>query len=188
MRIHRLFLVACAISCLVSGVRATTVVPPTFDQLVQDAELIFEGTVTGSRSEWFGEGSNRVIVTYVSFEVNDVIKGVPGPRYTIRMLGGTIDGETAEVADAPRFKIGDHDLLFVEHNGAQFVPLVGIMHGRFRIQTDSFGRDLVTKDNGLPVGDVAKLGTDEKNAVSGPALRLSEFKSAVREKLAQLGR
>src|SRR3954451_18031632 len=74
--------------------RATSVIPPTFDELVTKAETIFEGTVTVSRSEWTGEGSNRHIVTYVSFKLADAIKGAPGSDYTIQMFGGTVDGET----------------------------------------------------------------------------------------------
>jgi hypothetical protein len=185
--LRSLLLILCA-GLAVASVRATTVIPPTFDQLVTDAELIFEGTVTGTHSQWAGEGAERNIVTYVTFHVEDAIKGAPGTSYTIRMLGGTINGETAEVADAPRFKTGDRDILFVEHNGSQFVPLVGIMHGRFHVQKDAGGRDIVTKDNGASLANVAKLGTDESGAVSGPALSVAEFKSAIRRRLSQLGK
>ena len=172
----------------VTSVRATTVIPPTFDQLVNDAELIFEGTVTEARSEWIGQGSEREIVTYVTFTIEDALKGAPGKSYTVRMLGGTIDGETREVSDAPRFKTGDRDILFVEHNGTQFIPLVGIMHGRFHVQTDARGQRIVAKDNGALLADTAKLGQDEKAAVTGPALLEADFKAAIRLKLSQLGK
>lgn len=168
-----------------ASVRATTVIPPTFDQLVTDAELIFEGTVTESRSQWTGAGAERHIMTQVTFQIEDAIKGAPGKSYTIEMLGGTVGDETMEVSDAPRFKIGDRDILFVEHNGTQFIPLVGIMHGRFHVQTDAAGRDVVAKDNGAFLAEVAKLGQDEKAAVTGPALSAADFKSAIRQKLSK---
>jgi hypothetical protein len=180
--LRSLFLILC-VSCAVVSVRATTVIPPTFDQLVSDAELIFQGSVTGTRSQWIGAGADRQIVTYVTFDIEDAIKGVPGSSYTIQMLGGTVDGETFEVSDAPRFKVGDRDILFVEHNGNQFVPLVGIMHGRFHIQTDAAGREIVTKDSGAPVANVSKLGMDERAALLGPALTIADFKTAIRQKL-----
>ncbi|PYJ09279.1 MAG: hypothetical protein DMF06_10515 [Verrucomicrobia bacterium] len=167
-----------------SSAQATTVIAPTFDQLVGDAELIFQGTVIEARSEWISQGAEREMVTYVTFDIKDAIKGAPGSNYTIRMLGGTIAGETREVADAPRFKAGDRDVVFVEHNGTQFIPLVGIMHGRFHVQTDASGRDVIAKDNGASVGDVTKLGHDERAAAAGPAISLSDFKSAIRQKLA----
>src|SRR6266404_14483 len=142
------------ISCLaltIATTHATTVIPPTFDQLVNDAEMIFEGTVSAMHSEWAGQGSERHIVTYVTFKVADPIKGALGAEVTLRMFGGTVDGQTIEVADAPRFKIGDRDILFVEHNGTQFIPLVGIMHGRFHVQPDESGlNEIIAKDSGAP--------------------------------------
>jgi hypothetical protein len=183
MKLLRSIVLVLSAGFAVTSVHATTVIPPTFDQLVNDAELIFEGTVTEARSEWTGQGGQREIMTYVTFAIEDAIKGAPGKSYTIRMLGGTMDGETREVADAPRFKAGDRDIIFVEHNGTQFVPLVGIMHGRFHVQTDAKGQEVVAKDNGALLADVAKLGNDEKAAVTGPALLAADFKSAIRQKL-----
>jgi len=182
--LRSLFLLLGAGLALVS-VRATTVIPPTFDQLVTDAEFIFQGTVTEVRSQWTGAGAERHIMTNVTFQIEDSIKGAAGKSYTIQMLGGTVDGETMEVSDAPRFKVDDRDILFVEHNGTQFVPLVGIMHGRFHVQTDAAGHDVVAKDNGALLADAAKLGQDENAAVTGPALSVADFKSAIRQKLAK---
>ncbi|HEY2614068.1 MAG TPA: hypothetical protein VGI42_00020 [Chthoniobacterales bacterium] len=185
MKMIRSLLLLCALIAL-PDLRATTVIPPTFDQLVNDAELIFQGAVTNVRSEWIGEGAEHRIVTYVTFAIEDPLKGAPGQSYTIRMLGGTVNGQTMEVSDAPRFKMGDRDILFVEHNGSQFVPLVGIMHGRFHIgKEEQSGREIVAKDSGAPVANVAKLGTDEKAAASGPAISAAEFKAAIHAKLAQ---
>lgn len=184
MKPLRFLLLLLSAALAASNAQATTVIAPTFDQLVGEAELIFEGTVTEARSEWIGQGSEREMVTYVTFSIQDAIKGAPGSSYTIRMLGGTIDSETREVADAPRFKAGDRDILFVEHNGTQFIPLVGIMHGRFHLQTDARGVEVIAKDNGAPLADVTKLGRDETAAVTGPALSAADFKSAIRQKLA----
>jgi hypothetical protein len=185
MKLIRFLLLLLVAGLAPASVRATTVIPPTFDQLVSDAEFIFEGTVMDVRSQWTGSGAERNIMTLVTFQVDDSIKGATGKNYTVQMLGGTVDGETMEVADAPRFKVGDRDILFVEHNGTQFMPLVGIMHGRFRVQTDSAGRDVVAKDNGAFLADAAKLGQDEKGAITGPALSAADFKSAIRQKLAR---
>ena len=184
MKPLRSLLLLVAVALTAFSVQATTVIAPTFDQLVSGAELIFEGTVTETRSEWIGQGAEREMVTYVTFNIQDAIKGAAGSSYTIRMLGGTIDGETREVADAPRFKAGDRDILFVEHNGTQFIPLVGIMHGRFHVQTDARGVEVIAKDNGASLADVTKLGQDETAAVTGPALSSADFKAAIRQKLA----
>ena len=86
---------------------ATTVIPPKFDELVSRAQIIFEGEVIGLQSQWIGEGAQHRIVTFVTFKVNEALKGDPGTTYSIRMLGGTVDGRTMEVTDAPKFKVGD---------------------------------------------------------------------------------
>jgi hypothetical protein len=58
------------------------------------------------------------------------------------------------------------------------------MHGRFHVQTDARGIEVVTKDNGASLADVTKLGRDETAAVTGPAVSSADFKSAIRQKLA----
>jgi hypothetical protein len=166
--------------------RATTVIPPTFDELVSKAEVIFQGTVTDVRSEWIGEGAQHRIVSYVTFNVEDAMKGTPGATYTLRMLGGTVDGETMEVTDSPKFAVGDRDVLFVENNGSQFVPLVGIMHGRFHVETDpQTGREVVTTNERTPLADIARLGKEESATATKPDQGLSarEFKAAIRKTL-----
>jgi hypothetical protein len=173
-----------------SSVHATTVIPPTFDQLVDQAEVIFQGNVTDVKSQWVGEGGERHIVSYVTFKVEDALKGSPGQNYTIRMLGGTVDGETMAVSDGPSFKVGDNDFLFVENNGSQFIPLVGIMHGRFHVQRDQSGQEVVTSNEGEPVKSVARLGRDMAESSAGPNLTPADFKAAIQSKLqsAQPGR
>ena len=175
------------IGLALTRVTSTTVVPPTFEQLVQQAELIFQGTVTDSRSVWEGEGGQRHIETYVTFKIEDNVKGQAGASYTIRMLGGTVGDETMEVTDTPKFTVGDHEILFVEHNNDQFVPLVGIDHGRFHIQKDEqTGRDIVVNNEGEAVRDLTQLGRNEKGAVAADvaqAISADELKTAVHQQL-----
>jgi hypothetical protein len=171
--------------CACSLAIATTVIPPSFAQLVSQAELIFQGTVTDVKSRWVGQGAERHIETSVTFRVEDAIKGNPGVSYTISLLGGTVDGQTLEVTDTPKFKPGDRNILFVEHNGEQFVPLVGIGFGRFRVQHDTrSGREFVSTGEGEPLGDVTKLGRAGQIATTDTALSPEQFKSAIK---AQLG-
>jgi len=174
-----------------SAARATTVFAPTFDELVSQAELIFQGSVTNVRSQWVGEGAQRHIASFVTFKVEEALKGQPGASYTIQMLGGTVDGETMEVSDAPKFALGDRDILFVEHNGEQFIPLVGIMHGRFRIQREAqTGRDVVATNEGDKLTDPEQLGkkeTPSAPAAPAPALSSSDFKEAIKTRLQKAG-
>ena len=177
------FLLLAGLTISVRTAQATTVIPPTFDELVAQAEVIFQGDVTDVKSQWVGEGAQRHIVSYVTFKVEDALKGTPGQSYTIRMLGGTVDGETMGVSDAPKFKVGDKDILFVQNNGSQFVPLVGIMHGRFHVKRDQAGQEVVSNNEDEPVKNVARIGRGE--AADGPEANLTaaDFKAAVKSKL-----
>ncbi|MBA2526877.1 MAG: hypothetical protein H0V18_14005 [Pyrinomonadaceae bacterium] len=197
MKTLRPVLLALSTLLAVVTTRATTVIPPSFDELVGQAEVIFEGTVTDVKSQWVGEGGQRHIVSFVTLKVEDAIKGAPGLTYTVRMLGGTVGDETMKVSDSPEFKVGDRDILFVEHNGTQFIPLVGIMHGRFRLERDrATGKDLVKTNKGQAVTDLDALGKDDHegaasrgNATQNPniaaaAVDAGSFKSAIRARLA----
>ena len=192
------FLATICAAVAIHAAQATTVIPPSFDELVEQAQLIFEGTVTETQSQWAGEGGSRRIVTYVTFKVEEAIKGEPGATYTVRMLGGTVGDETMEVTESPKFKVGDRDILFVENNGTQFIPLVGIMHGRFRIEKEkATGREVVMSNAGEPVTAVAELGKIEEHAhgnrstdssaaaATARALGSADFKSAIKAKLGQ---
>ena len=182
MKTH-LFLIT-AVAAILPGLRATTVIPPTFDELVDQAEIIFQGDVTRVRSEWVGEGAQRHIMSYVTFKVEESLKGNPGQSYTVRMLGGTVDGETMGVSDAPKFQVGDKDILFVQNNGSQFIPLVGIMHGRFHVRTNESGQQVVTNNEDEPVKNVAHLGRMASSALpEEPDLPAAAFRDAVRSKL-----
>jgi hypothetical protein len=165
---------------------ATTVIPPSFDELVNEAEVIFQGTVTNVRSQWIGEGVQRHIVSYVTFKVQDALKGDPGKETTLRMFGGTIDGQTMQASDAPTFKVGDRDVLFVEHNGTQFIPLVGIMHGRYRVKKDESGHDIILTNKGMPLNSLDQVG--KESVTPGPAMTAEQFKQAVQARTGQRSR
>lgn len=177
---------------LISLCFATTVEPPTFDELVKKAEFIFVCKVITIRSVWEGEGSNRCIKSYVTLEPLKVLKGNPATPYILVMLGGTVGDKTLEIVDAPKFKIGETNLLFVEHNGTQFMPLVGIMHGFYKLEYDAkSGEEIVLNHQGKKLHstseiDAATTGqSDEKvNAGALNALRRSEFEDRIRSSLA----
>jgi hypothetical protein len=198
MKTFQPFIAAICAAFALQTAQATTVIPPSFDELVAQAQVIFQGTVTETQSQWAGEGASRRIVTYVTFKVDEAIKGDPGASYTLRMLGGTVDGQTMEVTDSPKFKVGDRDIVFVENNGSQFIPLVGIMHGRFRVQQDKVtGREVVVSNAGHAVRDLAQLGKGDDHGHShgkgaahadaaseaAASLGAADFKSAIRAKL-----
>jgi hypothetical protein len=181
----------------VGGVLATTVIPPTFEELSDRAEIVFVGKAVASRTEWRTISADRVIFTLVEFEVAEIWKGSAGKSLTLQFLGGTVGDATMEVAGVPRFSTDDRVVLFVEKNGVQFCPLVGIFHGKFALRKDEkTGRDIVLRHDGKPLRDVSEIGNGEgaefspnRAQKSIPADRepmlVDDFKTQVRQQLSK---
>jgi hypothetical protein len=175
---------------------ATTIISPTFEELADRADLVFVGKVAGSRAEWRSSGTKRVILSLIEFELEEVLKGSAGTSVTLQFLGGTVGDVTLEVASVPRFNPGERVLLFVEGNGIQFCPLVGVCHGKFGLRKEEkSGRDIVLLHDGKPLRDVAEIGAGE-DAKFGPnrarssspgdqeRMSLDAFKRRIRSHLA----
>lgn len=177
--------------------RATEVLPPDFNSMVHRAEVIFRGKVTKIRSEWSGAGSERCIVSYVTFDVHKTLKGKAEATYVLKMLGGTVGDQAMEVDGVPKFKVGDETLLFVENNGTQFFPVVGVMHGYFRMETDAAsGKSVVLQYDGQPLRATAEIDSEHERAMvpggmakktaaaTGAPMTISEFEAEIQKRAA----
>jgi hypothetical protein len=171
-RLKSILVAVCTTTWLfLTGANATTVIPPTFEEMTDRADLVFVGKALSSRSEWRSVGTNRVIFTLVDYETHDVLKGNGDKSVTLQFLGGTVGEVTMEVSGVPKFNVGERVILFVEKNGIQFCPLVGVFHGKFGLRRDEkTGRDIVLMHDGKPLRDVAEIGTGE-GAEFGPKRR-----------------
>ena len=168
---------------------ATTVIPPTFDELVSQAETIFVGRAVDSRSEFDVSAGGRSIVTHITFSVERVLKGRVGPLTELTFQGGTVGDLRMDIADMPRFQIGDRDVLFVSSEQRTISPLVGFSYGRFRLVRDSAtGGDQVRTHDGRPIASTAELGRPYSLALQSVRPMLyTEFESAVRSRMNALG-
>jgi hypothetical protein len=139
--------------------RATSVVPPSFPELVAEADGIFRGRVTAieARRATAPDGT-AIIKTFVTFAIERTLKGAARSELTLDFLGGTIGDESLVVSGVPKFTLGATDYLFVERNGIQFCPLVALGHGRYRVARDAANaRDYLTRDNGVPLTDLGEI-------------------------------
>jgi hypothetical protein len=166
------FLAACAAFLLacVAPVHATSVVPPSFAELVADADAIYRGTVTAVTSRHVArpDGQGAVIKTFVTVRIEKVLKGAERPEVTLEFLGGTVGDESLVVQGMPKFAVGDREFVFVQRNGIQFCPLVAMSHGRYRQLRDAAtGRDYVARDNRMPLTDTAEVALP-MTALPGP--------------------
>jgi hypothetical protein len=157
MRIPSLFLFLLA---LVPAGHATSVIPPSFAELVGEADAIYRGRVTAvqARRVEAPDVEGGVIKTFVTFAVERVLKGPDQTEVTLEFLGGTVGEETMTVSGMPKFNLGAREIVFVQKNGVQFCPLVALMHGRYRVLRDeATAREHIARDNGLPLNNVAEV-------------------------------
>jgi hypothetical protein len=120
-------------------VRATTIEPVSLRQLVQEAELIFEGVVTAVEYRLSDVATPDHVAlphTFVTLAIEQTFKGeaATGSSLTLRLQGG-FDGQDRAllIPGVPLFDVGERAILFVRGNGTELCPLVGWEQGRFRL-------------------------------------------------------
>lgn len=139
--------------------RATTVEPPTFPELVAGADAVYRGRVTAVQGQRVARpDGGSIIKTYVTFAIDRALKGTTQTEVVLEFLGGRVGDDIMTISGVPQFVLGDREFLFVQGNQRQFCPLVAVMHGRYRIDTDAAtGREFVARNNGAPLIDVAEV-------------------------------
>jgi len=148
------------------GAHASSVRSVSMGEMLEGAELVFEGRAVGRRtSEAGGVGELR---TCVRFEVLEVLKGpaVASPLELCFAGGRSRYGLTRRVAGLHRPLLGERGIYFVSSLSDPHLvhPLVGWDQGRFRVESD----ETVTTAAGDPV---LALDSDAGQAGGSPAAR-----------------
>lgn len=134
---------------------AASVRQVTMDEMLQQCQFVFEGTVLTLEAK---ENSQKRIHTYVTFEIQDIIKGeYSSSTITLSFLGGTVGDVTMGVSDMKVPQVGERGIYFVESlERSQVHPLYGWSQGHFLVQSDDTGIDRVMTSNEQPVTEVMK--------------------------------
>ena len=103
--------------------------------LVAHSNLVLIGSVARvdyRRAEM--QDGNALPVTFVTYDVTDVLRGDPVKRITLRFVGGSDGrGGFVDVNGVPQFQPGERDILFIVDNGERACPLVLCEWGRYRL-------------------------------------------------------
>ena len=173
---------ALIIGVLSAGPRAASVIAPTFGAMVARAQAVFVGETLDVRSRWVSTSSGPAIVTVVTFKVVRTLKGDLGAQTQLEFLGGTVGDYRLEVPGIPRFRVGDEDVLFVDERGQPVSPVVGFMHGRFRVlEEPGTGRRSVARHDFSPLTSVTEIGasTAAARAPSARSMSLADFETEI---------
>ncbi|MEM1113420.1 MAG: hypothetical protein AAGI11_16015 [Pseudomonadota bacterium] len=153
------------LSLLAMQVSATSVLQLSSTELVNRAELVFQGEVIQRISRQLAGGR---IVTEVEFLVLDVIKGEnPGPGLRLRFTGGAVAGRGLSTGTAIP-QVGEQGIYFVSSlTKRRANPLVGWAQGHFTIGDDN----QVRAGNGGLVTAISAREASAELTVSGGVAR-----------------
>ncbi|MAK94500.1 MAG: hypothetical protein CMQ69_07820 [Gammaproteobacteria bacterium] len=137
---------------LVSPLEATTILGMNIDEVAQGAELIFEGKVVEHNVR---ENTAGMIVTYVTFRIEELIKGqYDEPLLELKFTGGSLGGQIMEISGLRIPSPNEEGIYFVESVNRSLVnPLLGWSQGHYLIYEQN-GERRVSTVNDRPVTDV----------------------------------
>ena len=184
--------------CLMSALpaRATSVLPLYLDQIIDGAAIAFHGSCIDNRVE--RDTQTGLIVTYTTFQVQDVLKGQVAPVHTIKQIGGRLPGaagsiEVRRIEGVPQFEVGQSYVVFLYGvSSAGFSSPVGLGQGKFDVLPGpagpqvTNGRDFKEMTANRPALLLPQSAQTKLDQAQGQVdrLGLDEFKQFVRERAA----
>lgn len=129
---------------------AASVREVSLNEMLQQSQFVFEGTVTAIEAK---ENIQKRIHTYVTFEIKDIIKGKYHSNIiTLSFLGGTVGDITMAVSDIQLPQEGEKGIYFVETlERVQVNPLYGWSQGHFIVERDVTGVEKIMTNKRLPI-------------------------------------
>lgn len=167
------WLAALTLLALLPAIRATTVRAPDFDRMVGSSDFIVRAVVKSVNSEWRaspGKPGRGYIGTLVELDVKEVIKGNPPSPLVLDLVGGRVGERELTIQGSPKFIVGQENILFVQGNGRQIVPLVGMWHGYYPVRRDKrTGETQVMRSSGKLLYSEKELGQPGSALTPTPA-------------------
>lgn len=147
----RFFLSFLLLLIVSAGVSASTIKQIGVSELIEQSELVFEGSVLSAESRW--NDSKTLIKTFITFEVVEVISGEYGqPTLELSFIGGKVGNDYVEAQGLRQPQIGEKGIYFIGSTTQSMAnPLVGWSQGQFLLEQDSSGNDIVMTDAHQPV-------------------------------------
>jgi len=151
-------LTCCLCLFVFSSAFATTILGMDIDKVAADAEFVFEGTVINSETRQ--DSNSGIISTYVTFQINDIVKGnYSGNSVELKFMGGVFNGQIVQVSGMRIPEMDEQGIYFVESMSRDLInPLIGWSQGHFIIIDDNGTRRISTAGN-QPVLEVEAVSS-----------------------------
>ena len=120
--------------------RATTILPADFAEMVDGSQLIVHGAVVDVRSQAIG--GRGTIETFVTVAVVTPLKGEFVSAVVFRVPGGQVGRYRRVMVGAPQFTAGEEVVLFLSGRAPSVPMPFGLHQGVYRV-TRTSGRAMV---------------------------------------------
>jgi hypothetical protein len=144
----------CALSLVFVSRLAATIVPSlTFEQMTDQSEVVVQGQVTRSWSDWDGE--HKYIWTHYEIAVASTQKGRAEATVVVSEPGGVVGDKAMAIAGVVSYAPGERIAVFLQRMPNGYLRTTGWGQGKFnvdgsgRLHAAAFGSEVV------PVGQQA---------------------------------
>jgi hypothetical protein len=166
----------------IATLRATTLLPAEFREIVGGSQIIAYGRVLDAVPELSDD--RKRIETIVTFEVGTYLKGGSGETLTFRVPGGQVGRFRSVMVGAPVFERGDEAILFFTQREDEMPRVFGLNQGVFRVQREERSQRRLVLPPLLARGESPE--TVVRGSVGRQAMPLETFGAQVTSILAEL--
>ena len=166
-------LLVCCCSLFAAVAGAATLVPLSFEQLVNESAAVVYGRVTDVRSQWTAD--RRFIESVISIEVVKAMKGGATETVSFTVPGGRVGRYVNVIPGAPAFAAGDTAVFFLTARGPRLPVTTGLTQGIYRVQRDARSGEMLVMPPALdPPGRIVRGDVKRKPST------LAAFEAGVR--------
>jgi hypothetical protein len=122
--------IACSL-VLVCSAGATSVPRITFEQLIDQSEVVATGQITRTWSDW--DPTHKYIWTHYEMSIASTYKGQTAQSVVISEPGGVVGPVGMEVAGAVGYGVGEKVLVFLQRMPNTYLRTTGWGQGQYRI-------------------------------------------------------
>lgn len=150
-----------------SVVKSGVLAEVTYDDLLQDASVIVEAHTTNISEAFSIQSVNGAVSNFTDYtlQADKVLKGAldENETFTVRLEGGTVDGQKVVVEEAPQLPVDESVLLFLYqpnmgggfNTEGNYYYVLGMMQGVFYPEKDADEKTYAESNNTFTNG----LGT-----------------------------
>jgi len=167
---------------------ATTLHHFDLPELVGRSTDIVHGRVRAVTCHW--DSRHTTIVSEISLDVLDAVKGRARGHMTLRQLGGQVGDVRVDVDGCPSFHVGEEGVYFAARDRDGNLQMTGLAQGKFEVERSGDPRaksaTVQRATEGFAVADLASL-SPLGASTTVPRFQLDGFLAQVRALVARGG-